>query len=491
MGISVYDFRNLNSRVTSEGFSSIQINHLPYDSMNNASFNMPYGLNIRVLALLLGMTVMICPDASAAFRSPSGTMSFDSNADGTADMTLTTSALAVGQGLSPSTNLHIQGNAMITNDMVVGSSSAGNSTLHVNGSFGTGMETLSDNVTIGNVNLVLADSSSGNITLTLPYAGNVTGRRYTVKKTSTSNEVVLSGGTTNIDSGGFIVLTSGNMAYVNVASNGSQWYIVGQSPSGSADAWTPADITTALWLDANDTDTLWADAGRTTPATTDVYTWDDKSGGSYHAVQSSGTEQPSTGGTAINGRNTLAFDGTEYMSTASNPFGATISDAHVFQVFKTASTLVQGANFSLTEELGANDRFSVHGPWNDGTMYFDPGDASTNRISSASWATTDEVIMASFYSSTTEGTKEVWKNGTSSVSAASATSQSVTGGIIVGDFTSGGNSPQKFDLAEMIVINGTVSTATRQKIEGYLAHKWGLEGSLPAGHPYKGAAPTK
>jgi hypothetical protein len=35
-----------------------------------------------------------------------------------------------------------------------------------------------------------------------------------------------------------------------------------------------------------------------------------------------------------------------------------------------------------------------------------------------------------------------------------------------------------------------VDTDTREKIEGYLAWKWGLEGNLPIGHPYKSAAPT-
>ena len=28
-----------------------------------------------------------------------------------------------------------------------------------------------------------------------------------------------------------------------------------------------------------------------------------------------------------------------------------------------------------------------------------------------------------------------------------------------------------------------------KKAEGYLAHKWGLEGNLPADHPYKSSAP--
>ncbi|MFO1151019.1 MAG: hypothetical protein U1E62_21805 [Alsobacter sp.] len=46
------------------------------------------------------------------------------------------------------------------------------------------------------------------------------------------------------------------------------------------------------------------------------------------------------------------------------------------------------------------------------------------------------------------------------------------------------------DLGELIVLAGTVSTALRQQYEGYLAWKWGLQADLPAGHPYKTAAPA-
>jgi hypothetical protein len=58
--------------------------------------------------------------------------------------------------------------------------------------------------------------------------------------------------------------------------------------------------------------------------------------------------------------------------------------------------------------------------------------------------------------------------------------------------SSGGLDSQDFDgrLAELIIVGSAVDTATRQIIEGYLAHKWGLAGSLPADHPYKSAAPT-
>jgi hypothetical protein len=42
---------------------------------------------------------------------------------------------------------------------------------------------------------------------------------------------------------------------------------------------------------------------------------------------------------------------------------------------------------------------------------------------------------------------------------------------------------------EIIFYNSVISTNDRQKVEGYLAHKWGIQSSLPAGHPYKLAAP--
>ena len=41
---------------------------------------------------------------------------------------------------------------------------------------------------------------------------------------------------------------------------------------------------------------------------------------------------------------------------------------------------------------------------------------------------------------------------------------------------------------EVLAYNITLSDADRKKVEGYLATKWGLQSSLPAGHPYKSTA---
>jgi hypothetical protein len=54
----------------------------------------------------------------------------------------------------------------------------------------------------------------------------------------------------------------------------------------------------------------------------------------------------------------------------------------------------------------------------------------------------------------------------------------------------GGLIPLVGGFAEIVFLTGTTNDIDRQKMEGYLAWKWGLQGQLPAGHRYKDAAPT-
>jgi hypothetical protein len=43
---------------------------------------------------------------------------------------------------------------------------------------------------------------------------------------------------------------------------------------------------------------------------------------------------------------------------------------------------------------------------------------------------------------------------------------------------------------EIIAFDSTLAALDREKLEGYLAHKWGFAGSLPTDHPYKSAPPS-
>ena len=62
------------------------------------------------------------------------------------------------------------------------------------------------------------------------------------------------------------------------------------------------------------------------------------------------------------------------------------------------------------------------------------------------------------------------------------------------DFTIGvrndGTYANNMAIGEFIIFNDVISDADRNKIEGYLAHKWNLTSTLPTGHAYKSSAPA-
>ncbi len=45
-------------------------------------------------------------------------------------------------------------------------------------------------------------------------------------------------------------------------------------------------------------------------------------------------------------------------------------------------------------------------------------------------------------------------------------------------------------IAEILIYSGNLALADRERVEGYLAAKWGLRGNLPATHPFKSVSPT-
>ena len=77
-------------------------------------------------------------------------------------------------------------------------------------------------------------------------------------------------------------------------------------------------------------------------------------------------------------------------------------------------------------------------------------------------------------------------NGTSIYSSSSSTANNMNG-LTINDGAYGEQSD--CDAAEIILFNVVLSTTNIQKIEGYLAWKWGLQANLPSGHPYKSAGP--
>lgn len=165
---------------------------------------------------------------SADVKSTKGQIKFDVNADSTAEMNLTSTGLGIG--VTPSANLEIMGNAIISDQLIIGNSSS-TSNLSLNGTIGHSYETISSNTTLSEQSLAFVDTSNGNITLQLPEASTVEGRIYTIKKTSSENKLFIrSSGF--IDSYSEYSLDASYQGSITIVSSSSNWHILSNSGNG-------------------------------------------------------------------------------------------------------------------------------------------------------------------------------------------------------------------------------------------------------------------
>ncbi len=212
---------------------------------------------IRTATLLALVAVGAwCWALKADVRSDNGTIRLDVNGDSAVEAAFTNTGLGIGTA-SPSTNLHVLGNAFFqSSNLGVGTATPKN-TLDVTGSLGFNTQSVTSNVTLSGNSMILVSTASDNITVTLPYAGNVSGRHYTIKKTSNSNRLVVGGGGNLIDSLSNIQLVSSANGYpgLNVISNGQQWYVTGVSGNVAdyASAATAVSSNLVGWWKFNET----------------------------------------------------------------------------------------------------------------------------------------------------------------------------------------------------------------------------------------------
>lgn len=267
-------------------------------------------------------------------------------------------------------------------------------------------------------------------------------------------------------------------------------------PSG----WTPADLPNLLgWWDASDSSTLFdaVNGGSTPTDNGNVHRWEDKSGNNQHMTQSISTARPFRRVSEINSLDTVEFIG-DWMQgpTGSSPLGSTISEFFISFVKRIPTTLVASSSWSLN----SSPRIQAHSTWTNGIVYHDVGGtvAGTNRISSSLTTPATAVaqttrIFGFEYKGSTPSSK-IYDNGTQKASSSTIVSSVTSDGQ---EFRMGGffvpPSTQYNEygfIGEMVFSSTILSTDDRQKLEGYFAHKWGLTGNLPGGHPYIDSPPS-
>jgi len=236
--------------------------------------------------------------------------------------------------------------------------------------------------------------------------------------------------------------------------------------------WSPADITTALWLDASDESTITASSGR-------ISQWSDKSGNSRNATQATGAQQPKITTAAQNSRSVVEFDPVS-SSFQRLSFSRLANLGHVFFVAKKND--VDDSEVVLTDGSVTDLRGVFLG--NLGSNF-----RAQQIAGSLSTATRNNWHIAEVRTDGTNASLGIDATRTTSADADVMSSSDI--GWYRNPNTSFVNQYSfRGQIGEIILCTTALSDSTRQKVEGYLAHKWGLTANLPSDHPYKLVGPT-
>jgi hypothetical protein len=242
--------------------------------------------------------------------------------------------------------------------------------------------------------------------------------------------------------------------------------------------WNPSMISTALWLDAADSSTITESGGA-------VSQWNDKSGNSRHFSQSTAGNRPVVATASLNSLNTVLFTQTSISSQSLKELRSsaayTANRGSIFIILKPASSQQAFAAVFQSRQQGVEGFRAAPLPNTQDTVTTGinttVGRINGTSISSFSatgnfhtYAANTALILGAVYPAASN-ISFIWSIGRDQV-------DEIDGRGFNGE------------VAEVVVVSQIDTTAAHERIEGYLAHKWGLTANLPSDHPYKVNVPT-
>jgi hypothetical protein len=243
---------------------------------------------------------------------------------------------------------------------------------------------------------------------------------------------------------------------------------------------TPLDISgCSLWLDGADRTTM-------TLSGTGVSSWRDKSPNAFTA---SGSNLPGYSATALDGRPGITFNGSTQYFDLGNVLNLTSNQLFAFVVCKFNST-ANGAVLGKSLAGGAVGRYSL---LRESGVLFPLIQTSTTVNSSGFSDSSTAVRLLNV--AWNRSTLQLYENGTSrySTALADATSFSNAYNFLIGAYQSGSGGLPPFAgfylngvISEVVLFLGTLTSADRQRVEAYLAQKWGFSAppsSVSLGNP--------
>ena len=234
----------------------------------------------------------------------------------------------------------------------------------------------------------------------------------------------------------------------------------------------PKPVTSRLWLPSDLAGLVfWVKADAITGLSDGdpISTWTDLSGAG-HNVTAAGAQRPTYKTAILNGLPVARFNGSNNLRSAA------FAHSQPYTVFAAGNETGAGLSYFVDDLVGGGH---IVGGLNATTFGVNAGAWITPTVSNmANSAVMGGVFNGASSTASYQGTATAGNAGANNAS-----------GVSLGN-SGGSSAPITGDMAEAMMYSAALSDANRQKLEGYLAWKWGLQGSLPGGHPYKSAAPT-
>lgn len=247
----------------------------------------------------------------------------------------------------------------------------------------------------------------------------------------------------------------------NIAGNHSFWPFPPLQP-----LFTPLEIPNcSAWYDGADSTTVTLVSSR-------VSQWNDKSGNAYNATQATASNRPSYS------NNGIVFDrgvsGAMHLEI-SVPYSA----SHSIFMVATTSSASQTYYIGRAQTSGGGPTFIANFTGSS-LEYFN----NTNR---ATFTASPSGTFLVSYTQASAGRILGFYNGSSSfdIVQSDTANPSVAWSTIGNAHLTVYTNTVTGSIYELIFYGATLTGQQRQRVEGYLAHKWGLQGSLPTTHPYR------
>jgi len=253
--------------------------------------------------------------------------------------------------------------------------------------------------------------------------------------------------------------------------------------AGRGGAWTPADLVNISgWWDGSDDTTLIKSGSSIT-------NWIDKSGNGYDLIQTTVSKAPTT--EDVSGMQYVRFTASADQDISSESWvGTNYIFQNTFVVASMNSATESNARMITQSRSDVNDYETI----DRYIQFLRP--LTANQIAPnyrSVYANLDVSLGDLFIAETYHTTSHIVASLNATTSVSNAIDNYLIANLGVIRFGSVFFTPELYwdgYINEVIISPQNLSQSDRQKVEGYLAHKWGLEANLPVDHPYKSSPPT-